>query len=196
MGVPKIYEMIVGLTSHRLPPNPPDNFSLTFLCFLATLGASYILVLLVSGQPVGGDAVAAASWGIIFQLTRFALIQPCNKTSNQKRSNLETVCEKATRHFLAISKPLFALRVCRMNFTGCFAAGRRPKLHLYLWKVNLYLGLWGKKEVTSLILHDLYRSACIVMVVKCGRLRWAGYVASVNITKWETVWFVRVSWFC
>ena len=187
MGVPKIYEMVVGLTSHRRPPpNPPDNFSLTFLCFLATLGASYSLVLLVSGQPVG-DVAAAASWGIIFQLTRFALIQPCNKRANQKRSNLETVCEKATRHFLAKSKPLFALRVCRMNFTGCFAAGRRPKLHLYLWKVNLYLGLRGKKEVTSLILHnkelcDLYRSACIVRVVKCGRLRWAGYVASVDIT--------------
>jgi hypothetical protein len=86
MGVPKIYEMLVGLTSHRQPPNPPDNFFLTFLCFLATLDTSYILVLLVSGQPDGGDA-ATASWGIIFQLTRFALIQPCNETSNQERTN-------------------------------------------------------------------------------------------------------------
>jgi hypothetical protein len=69
------------------------------LLFLATLGALYILVLLVSGQPVGGDA-AAASWGIIFQLTRFALIQPCYKTSNQKRSNLKAVCEKTYPTFL------------------------------------------------------------------------------------------------
>jgi len=30
-------------------------------------------------------------------------------------------------------------------------------------------------------LCDLYRSAG-VRVVKCGRLRWAGYVASVDIT--------------
>lgn len=78
-------------------------------------------MLLVSGQPVVGDA-AAASWGIIFQLTRFALIQPCNKTSNQKRSNLKTVCEKATRYFLATSEPLFALY--RINLTGCVAAAR------------------------------------------------------------------------
>jgi hypothetical protein len=75
---------------------------------------------LVSGQPVVGDA-AAASWGIIFQLTRFALIQPCNKTSNQKRSNLKTVCEKATRHFLATYKTLFVLY--RINLTG----GRRQQ---------------------------------------------------------------------
>jgi len=31
-------------------------------------------------------------------------------------------------------------------------------------------------------LCDLYRSAGVVMVVKCGRLRWVGYVASVDIT--------------
>jgi len=84
-------------------------------------------VLLVSGQPVGGDA-AAASWGIIFQLTRFALIHPRNKTSNQKRSNLKRVCEKAARHFLATSKRLFALSP--INLTGCFAAGKGPKLQL------------------------------------------------------------------
>jgi hypothetical protein len=81
-------------------PSPKDNFSLTLHNFLAVLGASYILVLLVSGQPVDGDATA--SWGIIFQLTRFDLIQPCNRTSNQKRSNLKRVCEKATRHFIEI----------------------------------------------------------------------------------------------
>jgi len=28
---------------------------------------------------------------------------------------------------------------------------------------------------------DLYRSAGVVRVVKCRRLRWAGYVASVDI---------------
>ena len=128
MEAPKIYETVVGLTSHR-PAKPTRQFS---LLFFATLAASYILVLLVSGQPVGGDAAAAAaaSWGIIFQLTRFALIQRCNKTSNQKRSNLKTVCEKAIRHFLAASKRLFAFSL--LNRTGCGAAGKRPKLHLYL----------------------------------------------------------------
>jgi hypothetical protein len=82
-------------------------------------------VLLVSGQPVGGDA-AAASWGIIFQLTRFALIQPCNKTSNQKRTNLQTVCEKATQNVLAISERLFVLRECRMNFKAVLQQAGGP----------------------------------------------------------------------
>jgi hypothetical protein len=31
-------------------------------------------------------------------------------------------------------------------------------------------------------LCDLYRSAGVVRVVKCRELRWAGYVASVDIT--------------
>jgi hypothetical protein len=133
-----------SMTSHTAP-KPKDNFSVTFPYFLTTLGASYILVLLVSGQHVGGDA--AASWGIIFQLTRFALIQPCNKMSNQKRSNLKRVCEKATRHFIANSGRHFAL--CRIKLTGCVAAGRRTELHLYLRKLNLCLGLRWKKEVNN-----------------------------------------------
>jgi hypothetical protein len=31
-------------------------------------------------------------------------------------------------------------------------------------------------------LCDLYRSAVVVRVVKCGRLRWTGYVAGVDVT--------------